>query len=91
MVTSQDLETLRKRYLTALLAGDADKARQAVSDAQNRGLGVQAVYVDLLAYAQSVIGQMWHDGEINIGVEHLGTVITLEIMSELRTQASALR
>ena len=91
MVTSQDLETLRKRYLTALLAGDADKARQAVSDAQNRGLGVQAVYVDLLAYAQSVIGQMWHDGEINIGVEHLGTVITLEIMSELRTQASAMR
>ena len=91
MVTSQDLETLRKRYVNALLTGDSDKARQAVSDAQNRGLGVQSVYVDLLAYSQSVIGKMWHDGEINIGVEHLGTVITLEIMSELRTQASAMR
>ena len=91
MVTSQDLETLRKRYVNALLTGDSDKARQAVSDAQNRGLGVQSVYVDLLAYSQSVIGKMWHDGEINIGVEHLGTVITLEIMSELKTQASAMR
>ena len=91
MVTSQDLETLRKRYVNALLTGDSDKARQAVSDAQNRGLGVQSVYVDLLSYSQSVIGKMWHDGEINIGVEHLGTVITLEIMSELRTQASAMR
>ena len=91
MVISQDLKTLRKRYVTALLAGDADKARQAVSDAETRGLGIQSVYVDLLAYSQSVIGQMWHDGEINIGVEHLGTVITLEIMSELRRQASVIR
>ena len=91
MGTSQDLETLRNRYVAALLDGDADKARRAVSDAQNRGLEIQAVYVDLLAYSQSVIGQMWHDGEINIGVEHLGTVITLEIMSELRAQASTMR
>ena len=91
MVENRDLEILRMRYVESVLAGDFSKARQAVFDAQNRGLGVQAIYVDLLAYSQSAIGQMWHDGEINIGVEHLGTVITLDIMGELRAQASAMR
>lgn len=91
MVEVQDLEILRKRYLESLLAGDFERAMQAVYDAENRGLGVQAIYVDLLAYSQSVIGQMWHDGEINIGVEHLGTVITLEVMNNLRTQATEMR
>ena len=91
MVENRDLEILRMRYVESVLAGDFSKARQAVFDAQNRGLGVQSIYVDLLAYSQSAIGQMWHDGEINIGVEHLGTVITLDIMGELRAQASAMR
>ena len=91
MVEVQDLEILRKRYLESLLAGDFERAMQAVYDAENRGLGVQAIYVDLLAYSQSVIGLMWHDGEINIGVEHLGTVITLEVMNNLRTQATEMR
>jgi methanogenic corrinoid protein MtbC1/DNA-binding XRE family transcriptional regulator len=91
MVTVQDLETLRKRYVSALLAGDAGKARQAVSDAQNRGLGIHSVYVDILSCAQSNIGEMWHNGEINIGVEHLATGITLDIMNELRSKVSTYR
>jgi len=91
MLTVQDLETLRKRYVNALLAGDSGKARQAVSDAQNRGFGIHSVYVDILSYAQSSIGEMWHNGEINIGVEHLATVITLDIMNELRSKVSTYR
>ena len=91
MVTSQDLKILRERYVSSLLLGDASKAKQAVIDAQNRGLGVHAVYVDILAYSQSVIGEIWHKGEINIGTEHLATVITLEIMNNLRFKASAHR
>ena len=34
---------------------------------------------------------MWHKGQINIGIEHLATVITLEIMSDLRLKASSHR
>ena len=91
MVASQDLKILRERYVSSMLLGDAGKAKQAVIDAQSRGLAVQAVYVDILAYSQSVLGAMWHKGEINIAVEHLATVITLEIMNELRMQASQMR
>ena len=91
MVASQDLKILRERYVSSLLLGDASKAKQAVIDAQSRGLGVQAIYVDILDYSQSVIGEMWHKGQINIGIEHLATVITLEIMSDLRLKASSHR
>ena len=89
MVTNQDLKILRDRYFSSLLLGDAGNAKQAIIDAQSRGLGVHAIYVGILAYSQAVIGEMWHKGEINIGVEHLATVITLEIMSDLRLQARA--
>lgn len=91
MVASQDLKILRERYVSSLLLGDASKAKQAVIDAQSRGLGVHAIYVDILDYSQSVIGEMWHKGQINIGIEHLATVITLEIMSDLRLKASSHR
>jgi methanogenic corrinoid protein MtbC1/DNA-binding XRE family transcriptional regulator len=91
MVVSQDLKILRERYVSSLLLGDAGKAKQAVIDAQSRGLDVHVVYVDILAYSQSVLGAMWDKGEINIAVEHLATVVALEIMNELRTQASQMR
>ena len=77
MVTNQDLKILRDRYFSSLLLGDAGNAKQAIIDAQSRGLGVHAIYVGILAYSQAVIGEMWHKGEINIGVAHLATVITL--------------
>lgn len=80
MRRNSDLHSLRDRYHTAVLSGEKDVARSVVEDALGRGIGAPSVYLDLLWPTQVAIGELWHEGKINVAQEHLATSIAIAMM-----------
>ena len=82
MATAQP--DLHRRYLEALVSGDAERADALVSEAQRRGWSVEQIYLHVLAPAQVEIGARWHARRLSVADEHLATEITLTQMERLR-------
>lgn len=74
------------RYLTGALNGDMRLVDDVVDDCYRTSGNVLDVYFGLIANVQQRIGEMWHDGEINVAQEHLSTEITLNQMERLRAR-----
>lgn len=74
----------RDRYGEALVLGEPVLAHAVIEQAVNRGLSRAEIYLEVLAPSQVRIGEMWHEGRINVAQEHLATTITMEMMDFLR-------
>ncbi len=78
------LTEARDRYDEALLIGESALAQAVIEQALGRGLSRAEVYLDVLAPSQIRLGEMWHEGRINVAQEHLATSITMAVMDHLR-------
>lgn len=87
MDSNQGIEELRNQYLNALASSDSSLARYTVEQAQIQGVEILRIYLDILVSSQIEIGEMWHEGKINIAHEHLATTITLDIMNRLSNES----
>ena len=78
------LTEARDRYGEALILGEPVLARAVIEQALGRGLSRAEIYLEVLAPSQIRLGEMWHEGSINVAQEHLGTTITMDMMDYLR-------
>lgn len=88
MDSNQGIKELRNQYLAALASSDSSLARYTVEQAQVQGIGILRIYLDILVSSQIDLGEMWHEGKINIAQEHLATTITLDIMNKLSIEST---
>jgi methanogenic corrinoid protein MtbC1/DNA-binding XRE family transcriptional regulator len=75
---------LDRRYLEALVRGDAAAAGAVVEEARRRGLSVEQIYLHLLAPALAEVGARWRAQRLSVADEHLASEITLREMERLR-------
>ena len=73
-----------EKYGEALLLGEPVLARAVIEQALGRGLSRAEIYLEVLTPSQIRLGEMWHEGSINVAQEHLGTTITMDMMDYLR-------
>ncbi|MYD37113.1 MAG: helix-turn-helix domain-containing protein [Dehalococcoidia bacterium] len=86
MIVGTPLSGARRKYLEAIIGGQPALAHAVVDEALSSGVGEAQVCLDILAPAQREIGELWFSGEINIGQEHLATMITLSVLDDLRNR-----
>lgn len=77
---------LDRRYLEALVRGDAAAAGAVVEEARRRGLSVEQIYLHLLAPALAEVGARWRARRLSVADEHLASEITLREMERLRAR-----
>jgi len=83
IAADQPLTPLAQEYLTALLAGERQRASRLVLDAVAGGVAVQDVYLQVFQPCQHEIGRLWQINEISVAQEHYCTAATQLIMSQL--------
>ena len=83
------LTEARDRYGEALVLGEPVLAHAVIEQALGRGLSRAEVYLEVLTPSQIRLGEMWHEGSINVAQEHLATTITMEMMDYLRQGMTA--
>lgn len=82
--TADHLTSLGRSYLSALIAGDRDRACAVVLSAvEQDGLRIEDVYHHVLAAAQRELGRLWEEGKLSVAEEHLATATTQLVMSRL--------
>lgn len=72
-----------KEFLTGLKRGDSDRAVAAVLKLGASGYSAQDIVEDVIAPAQSAIGQAWESGAFGIAQEHQATAISEEALEAL--------
>lgn len=78
------LTEARDRYGEALVLGEPVLAHGVIEQALGRGLSRAEIYLEVLTPSQIRLGEMWHEGSINVAQEHLATTITMDMMDYLR-------
>jgi len=73
-VTELDVDLAR--YLAAVRRGDRREAINVALAPAQRGVSAERVVTDLLAPAQTEIGQGWQEGRWSVSMEHLASDIT---------------
>jgi methanogenic corrinoid protein MtbC1 len=72
----------RRAYLERLLAGDLDGARRLVQGFLGRR-SPERLILDILAPAQTEIGQRWETNRCSVADEHVATSITDAVLAEV--------
>jgi len=70
-------------YLAAVLAADRREAIAVLRRAETEGLGLAAIYLEVLQPALREIGRLWQENEISVADEHLATAISQSAMARL--------
>ena len=78
-----EITELQQTYLQELLAGRRKAAHELIMNAFHQGRAIPEIYVKVLQAALYEIGHMWENSQISVSDEHMGTVITQYIMSDL--------
>jgi methanogenic corrinoid protein MtbC1 len=71
------------KYLVALLEGNRLAASRLITDAAKAGMPVRDLYLQVLSPAQTELGRMWEQAEIDIAEEHFATATTQMVMAQL--------
>ena len=86
MDSSERLAKTRERFNEALVLGEAALARSLIEQAMSRGASHAEIYLEVLAPSQIRVGELWHEGSLNVAQEHLATTITMDMMDRLRLE-----
>lgn len=76
-------DTLRERFLSAVLAGDGTRARHVVDQAVDDGVPLTDVCLGVLAPALEEVGAMWERGEISVAHEHYAAQVAAGVLGAL--------
>ena len=76
------------RYLDALWQGERSTATAIALALFHQGAAPERIINDLLAQAQRVVGDLWHEGRWSTAGEHLATAITESVLHELSLTAA---
>ena len=79
-------DTLYRRYLAALLAGDRATCALIVRDLVAAGVGLRNLYLRVFQRSLYETGELWEHQRISVAVEHLATAITERMMSLVQAQ-----
>ena len=71
----------RDAFLDAIRRGDRRAAFRSLDEALDAGLGLNALYVEVVQPSMREIGRLWQENELTIAEEHLATAITESAMS----------
>lgn len=77
------LSELARRYLTAMLAMERNKAGEYIEEALDGGESIADIYLHVFQPVQFEIGWLWQNGVISVGREHYCTNATQRIMAGL--------
>jgi methanogenic corrinoid protein MtbC1/DNA-binding XRE family transcriptional regulator len=75
---------LSRRYLEAVVRGDAASAGRVIAEGLARGVSAISLYLDVVGGAQVRVGDLWHRGRLSVAQEHLATQIGLAQLDRLR-------
>ncbi len=75
--------SLAVNYLTAVLAGDRDRAVRMVTDALENGMSLETVYLHVIAPVQADVGRLWLTSQITVAQEHVATAVTQTVLGAL--------
>ncbi len=78
------ISDLQKWFLDSLLAGDTDKARNAINEAGASGYRMDEIADDIVQPSFAYIGRQWEDGRLDIFDEHRATQICMSALYDLR-------
>jgi methanogenic corrinoid protein MtbC1 len=70
---------LKERFLTAIVAGDFQRALAAASEARERGMPF--LYEQIVGPALVEIGSMWQAGRLSVADEHIATALTQSVLA----------
>lgn len=76
---------LMLQYLEAVLASDLNAAHGLIIEHAEAGVPVIQLYDQVVQPAMSMIGEMWHRGEITVADEHFATACTQSLLGVLRS------
>jgi MerR family transcriptional regulator, light-induced transcriptional regulator len=71
------------KYLVAILEGDRFEASKLILEAAASGTPVHDLYTQVLCPAQTELGRMWEQAEIDVAEEHFATATTQMVMAQL--------
>lgn len=74
-------EGISRNYGDALRAADGDAAERIAVECLQEGMGVEALYGQVIAPAMWRIGSLWEEGAITVADEHLATALTHRVMA----------
>jgi methanogenic corrinoid protein MtbC1 len=74
------VRALSDAYLRALLAGDPQEAEIVVREGIDAGLSAEVISEEVIAPSMRRIGDLWAEGSIGVGDEHLATQITMRVL-----------
>jgi len=77
------LSDLARTYVSALLAGDRQRASRLILEAVAGGVSVRDIYLQVFQPSQHEIGRLWQMNRVNVAQEHYCTAATQLIMSQL--------
>ncbi len=79
-----DIQSLRERYLRAVLAGERREAlRLVIEEGVQGGVGVDVLRRDVVQGAQLEIGRLWESNTIGVADEHVATAISQLALAHL--------
>jgi MerR family transcriptional regulator, light-induced transcriptional regulator len=70
-------------YLDALRSASLLGAVEVVEDALSRGVRPSVIHSDVIRPAMVAVGDLWAEGALTVGDEHLATAITQRVMARL--------
>ncbi len=70
-------------YMSALFEKNNKRILYLVKQFLNKGISVDAIYVGILAESMRRIGELWHNAEITVDMEHYCTSATQLAMTQL--------
>jgi methanogenic corrinoid protein MtbC1 len=76
-----------ERLVVALLSGDGPGATSVMRGARERGLGMEALFVELIQPALYEIGNRWESGRITAAQEHLASALVARILAAMDPEA----
>lgn len=79
-MSSEQLARIAGVYLAALRSGDRVAALVQIREALAAGITLWDLYQSVLQPALYEIGRLWQSGQLDVGSEHLATVITRGVM-----------
>ena len=72
-----------RRYLNALLEGDARVGHELVDGLLARKVSLATIYSDYIRRGMYEVGELWERNQISVSIEHLAASTTQLIVSEL--------
>ena len=74
---------IRQEYLACILNNDSDGALAVVAAAQQSGIPIDDILVEILQEVMAEIGNLWHQNKIRIDQEHYCTAVTQVAIGQL--------